>query len=124
MDIDDICQKLINGKNRGKLHNLILLAEGVGKPYELASAIEDRVHMETRVTIMGHLQRGGTPTAQDRILASRMGNHAVETLIEGRSSRVVGIKGNEIFDMDIDEALAMEKKFDQKLFDLTNVLAI
>jgi len=124
MDIDDICQKLINGKNRGKLHNLILLAEGVGKPYELAAAIEDRVHMETRVTIMGHLQRGGTPTAQDRILASRMGSHAVETLIEGRSSRVVGIKGNVIFDMDIDEALAMEKIFDQKLFDLTNVLAI
>lgn len=123
-DIDDICQKLISGKNRGKLHNLIVLAEGVGKPYELAAAIEDRVHMETRVTIMGHLQRGGTPTAQDRILASRMGSHAVETLLEGRSSRVVGIKGNTIFDMDIDEALAQVKSIDEKLYNLTSILAI
>lgn len=123
-DVDDICQKLISGKNRGKLHNLIILAEGVGKPYELAAAIEERVHMETRVTIMGHLQRGGTPTAQDRILASRMGSHAVETLIEGRSSRVVGVKGNSIFDMDIDEALAQVNILDEKLYNLTSILAI
>lgn len=123
-DLDDICRKLIAGKKRGKLHNIILVAEGVGKPFEMAEAIEAKVGISTRVTVMGHLQRGGTPTAFDRILASRMGDHAVQTLIEGRSSRVVGIKGSGVFDMDIDEALAQHKDIDHKLFTLADVLSI
>jgi len=123
-DINEVCKKLIKGKNRGKLHNIILLAEGVGKAYKLAEDIEEKVDMETRVTIMGHLQRGGIPTAFDRILASRLGGHAVTTLLEGRTSRVVGINGNGIFDMDIDEALSMEQKIDETLYELTSILAI
>lgn len=123
-DENELCRVLINGKNRGKLHHIIILAEGVGKPFELEEMIEKKVGLDTRVTIMGHLQRGGVPTAFDRVLASRFGGHAVETLLEGRAGRVVGVRGGGIFDMDIDEALAMKKNIDQKLYDLTNMLAI
>lgn len=123
-DMDELCLKLIAGKRRGKLHNIILLAEGVGKPYEIAEAIQSKVDISTRVTIMGHLQRGGTPSAFDRNLGSRFGYHAVKTLMEGRTSRVVGIRGSKVFDMDIDEALAMEKDIDQELYQLADMLSI
>lgn len=123
-DMDELCLKIIAGKKRGKVHNIILVAEGVGKPYEIAETIQSRVGISTRVTIMGHLQRGGTPSAFDRNLASRFGYHAVKTLIEGRTSRVVGIKGATIFDMDIDEALAMEKDIDRDLYKLADILSI
>lgn len=123
-DEDELCRVLIQGKNRGKLHHIILLAEGVGKPFEMEEMIERKVGLDTRVTIMGHLQRGGIPTAFDRVLASRCAGHAVESLMEGRGGRVVGIRGGGIFDMDIDEALAMPKKIDEKMYALTNMLAI
>ncbi len=124
VDMDEICRKLICGKNRGKRHNIILVAEGVGKPFEIAQEIERNVGIETRVTIMGHLQRGGIPSAFDRILASRFGHHAVETLVEGRSGRVVGIRRNAVFDMDIDEAIATRKEIDMKLVQMTEMLSI
>jgi len=123
-DEDELCRVLIKGKNRGKLHHIIILAEGVGKPFEMEEMIERKVGLDTRVTIMGHLQRGGIPTAFDRVLASRFAGHAVETLMEGRAGRVVGIRGGGIFDMDIDEALAMRKEIDEKMYALTNMLAI
>ncbi len=123
-DMDEICRKLISGKNRGKSHNIILVAEGVGKPFEIAQEIEKKVGIDTRVTIMGHLQRGGIPSAFDRILASRFGYHAVMTLVEGRSGRVVGIGSNSVFDMDIDEAIATRKEIDMKLVEITNMLSI
>lgn len=124
VDMDEICRKLICGKNRGKRHNIILVAEGVGKPFEIAQEIEKNVGIETRVTIMGHLQRGGIPSAFDRILASRFGHHAVETLVAGRSGRVVGIGRNEVFDMDINEAIATRKEIDMKLVEMTEMLSI
>lgn len=123
-DIDDLCRKIIAGKKRGKVHNIILVAEGVGKPYDIAEAIQSKVGISTRVTIMGHLQRGGTPSAFDRNLGSRFGYHAVKTLMEGRTSRVIGINGSKVFDMDIDEALAMEKDIDRELYDLADMLSI
>ncbi len=123
-DIDELCLKIIAGKKRGKVHNIILLAEGVGKPYEIAEAIQSKVGISTRVTIMGHLQRGGTPSAFDRNLGSRFGYHAVKTLMEGRTSRVVGIQGSKVFDMDIDEALAIDKDIDRELYQLADMLSI
>lgn len=123
-DMDEICRKLISGKNRGKRHNIILVAEGVGKPFEIGQEIERKVGIETRVTIMGHLQRGGVPSAFDRVLASRFGHHAVEALLEGRSARVIGIRGSGVFDMDIDEALAMPKDINHQLIEMTNMLSI
>lgn len=123
-NIDDVCKRLIQGRNRGKLHSIIILAEGVGKAYEFGETIQDNTGIETRVTILGHLQRGGSPSAFDRILASKMGAKSVSLLLEGKSSRVVGVRGNEIIDMDIDEALSIENKFDKDTYNLTKILSI
>lgn len=121
---DEICRKLISGKNRGKLHSIIILAEGAGNAYDLQEHILKKIDIESRVSILGHLQRGGIPTAFDRMLASRFGAKSVELLIEGKEGRTVGIKGNEIIDVDIYEALAMEKKINKSLYELTGMLAI
>ncbi|WP_430885537.1 6-phosphofructokinase [Fusibacter sp. JL216-2] len=123
-DVDDICRKLIQGRNRGKLHNIILLAEGVGKPYDWAETIYEKTGVEVRVSVIGYLQRGGTPTAFDRILASRMGAKAIELLQEGKAGRALGIKGHDIVDLDIDDALEMHKNIDMDLVKTAGQLSI
>ena len=121
--VDEICRKLLQGKNRGKLHSIIVLAEGAGDGIELEKQIACKVDMEVRTTILGYIQRGGNASAVDRLLASRMGAKAVELLIEGKKSRVVGIKENKIFDMDIHEALALKKVFNMELLQLSDILS-
>lgn len=121
---DDVCKKLLQGKNRGKLHSIIMLAEGVGKAPELAEEIHNKIGMDVRVTILGYLQRGGGPTAFDRILASRLGAKAVELLMQGKSGRAVGISNNKIIDEDINEALKMKKQFNTGMYELAKVLSI
>ena len=106
---DKLCRTILEGKMRGKMHNLIILAEGIGGAEELAQQIEEVTGIETRATKLGHIQRGGSPTCMDRVWASRMGYRAIELLEEGKSSRVVGVKEGKIFDMDIDEALAVPR---------------
>lgn len=123
-DIDKICRKIIRGKNRGKLHSLILLAEGAGSAVEMAKIIEEKTGMETRATILGHIQRGGSPTASDRILASQLAARAVDLLLEGKGNRAVGIKCNEMVDLDMTEALTMEKKLDMATYNLADILSI
>ncbi|MDM8533785.1 6-phosphofructokinase [Clostridiaceae bacterium HSG29] len=123
-DIDEISENLIRGKNRGKLHSIILLAEGVGKPYKLAEELEIKTGIKTRVSVIGYLQRGGTPTPYDRVLASRFGAEAVNLLINGDAGKLVGIKGNEIISLNIKEALVIPREIDNDLFKLTQILAI
>lgn len=120
--IDEICRKLIQGKNRGKLHSIILLAEGAGDGIKLEEEIRSKVDMEVRTTILGYIQRGGNATATDRLLASKMGAGAVELLLEGKAGRVVGIRDNKIFDIDIHEALVMKRQFNTDLYDLSTIL--
>ncbi|AYD39413.1 6-phosphofructokinase [Clostridium fermenticellae] len=122
-DQNTLCRTILEGKMRGKMHNLIVLAEGIGGAEELAKKIEEITGMEARATKLGHIQRGGSPTCMDRILASRMGYKAVELLSQGKSSRVVGINGGKIVDMDIDEALAVPRKFNVELYKVANVLS-
>ncbi|MBE6042993.1 6-phosphofructokinase [Clostridium thermopalmarium] len=122
-DEDELCKIILEGKLRGKMHNLVILAEGVGGAEKLAKKVEEVTGIETRATILGHIQRGGSPSAFDRILASRLGAKAVELLLEGKSSRVVGIRGNKIVDDDIEEALAMERKFDDELYNISKILS-
>lgn len=122
--VESTCKKILEGKNRGKLHSIVILAEGVGKPYDLAESIQKSTGMETRVSVMGHLQRGGTPTAYDRLLASRFGARAVELLMAGEKGRAIGIRGSKIIDMDINEALDLEKTVDTDLYELARVLSI
>lgn len=120
--MDDVIRTVLEGKQRGKLHNLIVIAEGAGGTHELVKVLEEVTGIETRASILGYIQRGGSPTSQDRIFASRMGYHAVELLFNGKSSRLVGIKHNKIVDVDIDEALEMKIKFDEKLYEMADIL--
>jgi len=105
------------------MHNLIILAEGVGGATELAKQIEDITGIESRATVLGHIQRGGSPSAFDRILASKMGVAAVEVLIAGRSGRVIGMVDGKIVDEDINEALAIPSKFNDKLYEISKILS-
>lgn len=123
-DMDEVCKKALQGKNRGKLHHIIILAEGVGNAYDVAECIQDKAGIDARVTILGYIQRGGTPTSFDRILASEMGNRAVELLKEGISGRALGIKCNSIVDLDIDEALKIKKQFNKEMYNTAQVLSI
>lgn len=122
--IDDVCDKLEQTKKRGKRHSIIVLAEGVGNAQDLGNKIVERTGVDLRVTILGHVQRGGSPSAFDRILASKMGVRAVELLLEGKSARVIGIKDNKIIDMDIHEALSMTKTFDKDTYEMVKILSI
>ncbi|MGL5378908.1 6-phosphofructokinase [Clostridium sp.] len=120
---EELCKVILEGKQQGKIHNLVLLAEGVGGAQELAQYVEGVTGIETRATVLGHIQRGGSPSAFDRVLASRMGAKAVEVLLDGGTSRVIGIKDNQIIDQDIDEALALERTFDEKLFKVADEIS-
>jgi 6-phosphofructokinase 1 len=123
--MDEVCQRLLQGRNRGKLHSIIVLAEGVVEnPHNVAKEIEEKTGIETKLTILGHIQRGGSPTAYDRLLASRMGGRAIELLKENKTGRVMGIRGNEIFDMDISEAMSIKKEINRDIYDLARILSI
>lgn len=123
-DLDEICKKLMESHKRGKTQSIIVVAEGAGSANEIGKVIESKTGMETRSTILGHIQRGGSPSAFDRVLATKMGAAAVECLIQGKKARVIGMKNNQIFDMDIDEALAMTSEFDKDMHELSNILSI
>lgn len=110
LNISTICKKLLIGKNRGKLHSIIIKAEGVEiASEELRRELEERTGLETRVVILGYIQRGGGPTARDRLLASRTGYHAVELMKADSESKAIGIRGEEIIAVDLEDALKMEK---------------
>ncbi|NMB26801.1 MAG: 6-phosphofructokinase [Tissierellia bacterium] len=123
-DMDEVCRRVIQGRNRGKLHHIIVIAEGIGNAYEVSEEIEEKTGAETRVTILGHIQRGGSPTVFDRIMGSKMGNRAVELLIANKSGRALGIKCNEIIDISIDEAFKIKKEFDINMYNMTKILSI
>ncbi len=108
-DMDGVNKKVLKGKHRGKLHHIIVLAEGVGNAYEVAKEVVDKTGIDTRVTILGHIQRGGTPSVFDRIMASEMGRSAVEILIKGGSGVALGLTCNEIIDLPIEAALNIQK---------------
>ena len=110
-DIDDIARKLQAGLERGKKHSIIIKAEGVEiNSFALAKALEARTNSETKVVILGYLQRGGSPTARDRILASRMAVRCVDLINQGAPSSAIGIRGDTIIDYPLDVALAMKKE--------------
>jgi len=108
----------------GKKHFIIVVAEGVGGVMELAERIQKETGIESRATILGHVQRGGTPSVRDRVLASEMGYRAVELLIEGKSNRVVAIQSDQIIDFDIEVALRMKKPFDFELYNIAHDISI
>lgn len=122
--VDEICQKLNRGYKRGKLHSIIIVAEGAASGLEVGRKIKETTGFDTKVTILGHLQRGGTPTAFDRILASRMGARAVELLISGETCKMVGISSGEIVAVDLETVLAGKKEVDMEMYNLAGILSI
>ena len=119
-------QKLINNiiesRKLGKKHHIIVNAEGIGNSQAMAKRIEAATGIETRATILGHMQRGGNPTCKDRVYASMMGSMAVDLLAEGKTNRVVAYKNGEFVDYDIDEALAMTKDVDAHMYEVSKLL--
>lgn len=122
-DEQKIVNKVIENRRKGKKHHIIINAEGIGHSTSMAKRIEAATGVETRATILGHMQRGGSPTAKDRVYASTMGALAVDLLCEGKSNRVVGYRHGEFVDFDIDEALAMQKGIDEYQYEIARTLS-
>ncbi len=120
----DIVERMKAAQRTGKRHYIIVVAEGVGHTQELTERIQAATGIESRATVLGHVQRGGSPTLRDRVVASRMGYHAVELLNNGASNRVVAMKGEQIVDFDITEALNMPRIFDENLYRVSARLSI
>lgn len=121
-------QKLINNiirnKKRGKKHHIIINAESIGHSTSMARRIEAATGLETRATILGHMQRGGSPTCKDRVYASMMGAYAADLLAEGKTNRVVGYKDGEFTDFDINDALKMQKNISEYMYDVSRALSV
>lgn len=128
--IDEIVSKMCRTLSTGKKHFIIIVAEGVVKRngissvQELAELLEAKTGVEARASVLGHVQRGGVPTARERVLASEMGYRAVELLEQGTGNRVVVCRENRIVDLDILEALEMKRPFNKKLYDIANAISI
>lgn len=123
-DLEDLTAKLKRGQERGKKHSIIIVAEGVGSAVDIGREIEKITNFDTRVTVLGHVQRGGSPTANDRVLASRLGALAVELLMDGQGGRAVGIVANQLVDYDINETLVKNRTLDEKMYKLSEELSI
>ena len=121
-DEQAIVDSVIENRKKGKKHFIIVNAEGVGDSINMAKRIEEATGLETRATILGHLQRGGSPTVKDRVYASIMGAKAVELIAEGKRNRVVGYKNGEYIDFDINDALKMHKEIPEFHIQVANTL--
>jgi len=121
-DEQALINRIIENRKRGKKHHIIINAEGIGHSSSMAKRIEAATGIETRATILGHMQRGGAPTCKDRVYASIMGARAVELLCEGKSNRVVGYKHGEFQDFDIQEALSMTKDIPEDQYQISKML--
>lgn len=121
--IDEVCQKLRRGLDRGKVHSIIVVAEGARSGFVVAKEIEAYLGIELRVTVLGHVQRGGSPSAFDRLIASRLGAKAVDLLAEGKNGLMVGIVGSKAVPLDMEQVLATKKEMDLELYNLADDLA-
>lgn len=124
LDMDDIVSRLLQGHKRGKKHSIIVVAEGVATGQKIGEIVQERTGFETRVTVLGHIQRGGSPSAFDRLLGSQMGAKAVDLLIEGRAGVMVGIQNNQMAAVPFEEALGQAHQLPSSLFELARSLSI
>ena len=124
IDSKEVIQQILANRSTGKRHNLIVVAEGVGGTQKLAKDIQEITGIQTRATILGHLQRGGSPTAIDRMHASMMGYHAVKALLEGRENIVIAYNKGQYEVLDLFEALDMKKSLDKEIYDVVKILSI
>lgn len=122
-DEQKIINNIIENRKRGKKHHIIINAEGIGHSSSMAKRIEAATGIETRATILGHMQRGGSPTCRDRVYASIMGAYAVDLLMEGKTKRVVGYRDGEYVDFDINDALGMKKELSEYEYEVAMSLS-
>ena len=120
----NIINNIINNRKRGKTHHIIINAEGIGHSTSMARRIEAATGIETRATILGYMQRGGSPTCKDRFYASIMGAYAADIICEGKSNRVVGYQHGEFVDFDIEDALAMQKTIPEYQYQVSRILSL
>ncbi len=123
-DEQKLINNIIHNRKRGKKHHIIINAEGIGHSSSMARRIEAATGVETRATILGHMQRGGSPTCKDRVYASMMGAYAADLLAEGKTNRVVGYRNGDFVDFDIDEALKMQKNLPDYMVRVSKALTI
>ncbi|MEW6771013.1 MAG: 6-phosphofructokinase [Bacillota bacterium] len=123
-DLEDVCRRLLRGVRRGKHHSIIVVAEGAASAAAVAAEIKSRTGFDTKITILGHIQRGGAPTAFDRVLASVMGAWAVELLTGGERCGATAVKCGQLTRYDLPEVFEMKKEIDEGLYRLAEVLAI
>ncbi|MDE7399245.1 MAG: 6-phosphofructokinase [Oscillospiraceae bacterium] len=119
-DIDKVIARIKEVRAAGKMQFIVVVAEGIGGTDEIAKRIQAETGIESRATVLGHVQRGGAPTVRDRVVASEMGYYAVELLEKGIGNRVVGLKDGKVYDVDIQEALSMKKPFNERLYRICN----
>lgn len=122
--IEDVIAKIKNTQKTGKKHFIVVVAEGVGGVDNIAKQIEDATGIESRATVLGHVQRGGNPTVRDRVMATEMGCAAVRLLSKGIGNRVIALKDGHIVDYDIYEALNMKKPFDDAMYEVAHITSI
>ncbi|MBQ7013588.1 MAG: 6-phosphofructokinase [Oscillospiraceae bacterium] len=118
-DLDQLAAKMVRTRDsKGKNHFIIVVSEGVGQVENIARTIQEMTGIESRATVLGHVQRGGSPTVRDRVAATELGYHAVELLDQGIGNRIVGFKDGKVYDIDLHEGLAMKKDFDDARYDI------
>ncbi|MBN1467624.1 MAG: 6-phosphofructokinase [Fusobacteriaceae bacterium] len=120
--IDELASQINQRRANGKLHDIIIVAEGVGSAFDIAKDLKDKVKSEMRVTVLGHIQRGGTPSALDRIIATKMGAYSVDLLLEGTSGVMVGIESNKLVTYPISHAWEAKKEINVKDYELALTL--
>ncbi|GAB6151811.1 6-phosphofructokinase [Desulfosporosinus burensis] len=123
-DLDEISEKLKRGHQRGKNHSIILVSEGVGSAYKIGEELRERSGFETRITVLGHLQRGGNPSALDAVIAAAMGGKAIEIIVAGESNRMTAYVNQRVVSSPIDAAYGTRSPFNRDLYDLANELSI
>ena len=119
---DKLIEQIRSNRKSGMTHQIIINAEGIGHSYGLAKRIEEATGIETRATILGHLQRGGSPTARDRVCASVMGAYAVDIIVKGGRNRLIGYKNGHVYDIDIEEAFSIQKSIDDYEYEVAQIL--
>ena len=121
---EELIKDILLNKKRGKNNYIIINAEGIGDSLNMAKRIEEATGIETRASIIGHMQRGGSPTCKDRVYASTMGAMAVELLCDGKTNRVIGYRDGKFVDYDINEALSMKKEISAYQYEIAKTLAL
>ena len=118
----DVVDCIRGARLSGKTHYMIIVAEGAGSAIEIGKQIHETIGLDPRVTILGHIQRGGTPTARDRVMATRMGYHAVKVLAEGKTNRLICSRHGSMGDLDLEEGLAMKKGLNAQQYEVLQAM--